>query len=44
MQKRRFEVSGTTPLGDIWSFSTDDHERAQEILKDMREEIGRAHV
>jgi hypothetical protein len=39
VKKRKYEVSGIDDLGDVHTFSTDDRERAEEIVAIMREDL-----
>ena len=39
MAKRKYEISGTTEDGDIWTFATDDRERAEEIREEMSDDL-----
>ncbi len=36
---RRYEVRGTEQEGDVWSFHTDNADRAQEMMAQMREDL-----
>jgi hypothetical protein len=44
MAKRKYEVSATDEEGDIWTFSSDDRERAERMLEDMRTDFGEAEL
>ncbi len=37
--ERKYHVSGTDDLGDIHTFSTDDHGRAEEVRQLMLEDL-----
>ena len=39
MAKRKYEISGTTEEGDVWTFATDDRGRAEEIREEMGEDL-----
>lgn len=39
MAKRKYEISGTTEEGDVWTFATDDRERAEEIRDEMSADL-----
>jgi hypothetical protein len=39
MAKPRYQVRGTDENGDTWTFGTDDRERAEAMLADMREDF-----
>ena len=39
MSKRKYEISGEDEEGDVWTFSTDDRERAEAILEDMQKDL-----
>jgi hypothetical protein len=38
-KERRYQVSGIDDLGDVHIFSTDDRERAEEIVAIMRQDL-----
>lgn len=38
-RKRKYSVSGINEEGDVWTFSTDDKERAEVIQEDMIEDL-----
>jgi hypothetical protein len=37
--ERKYHVSGRNEDGDVWTFSTDDLERAEDMLSQMREDL-----
>lgn len=44
MAKRKFEVTATDEQGDIWTFATDDRERAEAMLADMEQDFSSAEM
>lgn len=36
---RKYEIRGTDEDGDTWVFATDDRDRAEEVLADMRSDL-----
>ncbi len=40
MADRKYEVRGTDELGDVWTFATDDRERAENMLAEMQSDLG----
>ena len=38
---KRYTVKGIDDLGDVHIFCTDDHRRATEVEKQMREDLGK---
>ena len=39
MADRKYQVRGTDEMGDVWTFSTNDRDRAEEILAEMRNDL-----
>lgn len=44
MAKRRFEVTATDEQSDVWTYATDDRERAETMLADMEQDFGSAEM
>ena len=44
MPKRKYEVSATDEQDDVWTFASDDRERAETMLADMKHDFGEAEL